>query len=202
MKGFVFVSVIAGGAIAVANCSPYNPDLGSAPYKCGTSDPQCPDGYECVMPDNVCVSNGQMPPDSGSSGFQCLDDSGFGMNDTIQGAFQTPVATTQMAFTLASSICPEGDKDTYKIDINTANANLEVIAFVDSGMVVSASILNAGGSSIGNGSPTTVDDMGTQKMGVRACVPNLPVGTYYAQAFASANLKNNYHLSIKIVPNC
>ena len=151
----------------------------------------------------VCLATGGLvPPPRGSNGFQCLDDSGFGMNDTIQGAFQTPVQATQSTFSIASAICPEGDKDNYKIDVTTANANLEVIAFVDSGMPVNASILNAGGTSIGNGSPTTFNDMGVDKQAVRACVPNLPVGTYYAQAFASATLKNNYHLHITIVPNC
>jgi hypothetical protein len=37
---------------------------------------------------------------------------------------------------------------------------------------------------------------------IRICVPNLPMGTYFASAFAGATTKNNYRLTIKIVPNC
>ena len=31
-------------------------------------------------------------------------------------------------------------------------------------------------------------------------VANLPVGTYYVQAYASAMVKNNYRVSIKVTP--
>ena len=32
---------------ALGACSPYDPDLGSTPFLCGTVDPACPDGYAC-----------------------------------------------------------------------------------------------------------------------------------------------------------
>jgi hypothetical protein len=196
----LFVAAVAFGA--AINCSPYEPDLGDVPYKCAAVEPFCPEGYSCDLSTNNCVSPNGVQPDTGSSGFQCLDDSGFGENDMISGAFQTPVASQQATMSIASAVCPEGDKDHYKIDITQANSNLEVVTFWDSGMPVNVSILNAGGSSIGNGSPTSIDDMGTAKDGMRICVPNLPIGTYYASAFAASSIKNNYHLTIKIVPNC
>jgi hypothetical protein len=91
------------------------------------------------------VSKDGVSPDAAPSGFQCIDDSGFGENDTKEGAFQTPVASTNAMMSIASAICPEGDKDHYKVDVITVNSNLELIASWESGMPVNASILNAGG---------------------------------------------------------
>jgi hypothetical protein len=198
------LSIAVVGGIAAANCNPYSPDLGATPYTC--PDGICPADYTCTtttdMPpkDKVCVAKGGNVPDAGSGGgFQCADDSSVeqaGRNDTIQTAFQTPVASQMMMLALAGlAICPEGDKDNYAIDITVANQNLEVISSWDSGQPVNVSILNAGGTSIGNGLA-----MGT--MAMRACVPNLPVGKFFASTFAATGVKNNYRLSIKIVPNC
>jgi len=201
MKALTLVLVTAGTAAVAANCSPFSPDLGNAPYKCAVAEPRCPDGYTCFEENaadpntHVCVGEGGLAPDAGSSGFQCLDDSGFGMNDTIGGAFQTPVAGTMMSMAVASSICPELDKDHYAVNVTVTNSNLEVITSWDSGMPVNISILNAAGTSIGNG--TAMGDLA-----FRVCLPNLPIGTYYASAFAAGTVKNNYRLSIKIVPNC
>jgi hypothetical protein len=128
--------------------------------------------------------------------FQCADDSALGPNDSIGGAFQTPVATQQQMLTLAGlAICPAGDKDHYKVDVPTSGLNLEVVADWDSGAPISVSILNASGVSISNGVPLSNNVM-------RACVVNLPTGTYYALAFAAATVENNYRLTIAIVPNC
>jgi hypothetical protein len=77
----------------------------------------------------------------------------------------------------------------------TQNSNIEVITSWESGMPVNVSILNSAGTSIGNGSP-----MGD--MALRVCVPNLPVGTYFVSAFAASNVKNNYRVELKVVPNC
>jgi hypothetical protein len=130
------------------------------------------------------------------STFQCADDSALGPNDSISGAFQTPVATQQQMLTLAGlAICPAGDKDHYKIEIPASGPNLQVIAQWDSGAPISVSILNAGGVSISNG-------VASSNTSTRACVTNLPAGTYYALAFAAAIVENNYKLTISIVPNC
>src|SRR5688500_15340460 len=101
MKALGSVLLTSGAALIVAiNCSPYSPDLGDVPYKCAAEAPRCPDGYSCDDTTNNCVSENGIQPDSGSSGFQCIDDSGFGANDTIGGAFQTQVASTQMTMSI------------------------------------------------------------------------------------------------------
>ena len=207
MKTFTLLFVTALTAVA-ANCSPFDPNLGAAPYLCTAAQPDCPEGYICQATgspapmDMACLKQGGTLPDAGSGGgFLCADDSavegvGGGRNDTIATAFVTPVATQMPSISLAGlAICPEGDKDNYQINIVTANQNLEVISSWESGMPVNVSILNAGGTSIGNGTA-----MGDKAF--RVCLPNLPVGMYFASAFAAATIKNNYKLSIKVVTSC
>lgn len=191
MKALLFI------VVALCACTPFNPDLGTAPYKCGPADPgpRCPDGYTCMEGDpndantHICVADGETAPDGGTSGFQCLDDM-FGENDTIQGAFQTPVAAQNMMFAALTSLCPETDKDHYAISI-TAPSTVKVTTSVESGSAINVSILNQGGTSIGNG--IAVDDKS-----FCVCQNSLPSGTYYASVFGSGAVKNNYRVEIKI----
>ncbi|MBX3157901.1 MAG: hypothetical protein KF773_18170 [Deltaproteobacteria bacterium] len=184
-------------ASALGACTSYDPVLGNAPFLCGEGD-ACPEGYGCVDQSGkkVCVIQGGTLPDAGPSGFQCNDDSALGNNDTIAGAYQTPVDNPKVDFMLAGlAICPETDRDTYRINLTMANKGIRVITTVDSGDVINVSILNQGGTSIGNGV-----DNGPGSL--KACAPNLPTGTYYAQAFSNAAKKNNYRLQITVVDNC
>jgi hypothetical protein len=193
MKIFAFV------LFAAAACSPFDPDLGTAPYKCGDVEPRCPDGYQCdsANPDptqHVCVAPGGLLPDSGTSGFQCLDDSPFGNNDSHTAPTPTTIPGQTM-YSARAAICPEADKDHFGFMITTPNSNVEVKVDWESGMAVNAAILNAAGTSIGNASP--IDDKH-----IRVCVPNLPNGNYSASIFAISTVKNNYRVEINIVPNC
>ena len=164
MRSFTSLLPLAGslfaGLVGLAACSPFAPDLGGSPYLCGDTAPQCPEGYACQ--DNgtgklVCVSPDGPGVDAPPSGFLCADDSlletaNGATNDTIQTAFATPVAQSRQDISFAGlAICPEGDKDTYAINITVASSNLEVITSWDSGQPVSVSILNGGGTSINNG---------------------------------------------------
>ena len=185
-------------ALVLAACSPYNPDLGSSPFLCGDTEPVCPEGYTCQddgMGRQVCITTGGSLADAAPVGFQCADDSlleGAGKNDTIQTAYATPVATQRNDISFAGlAICPEGDKDNYLINVVTANSNLEVVTSWDSGMPVSVSILNGGGTSINNGTANGENSL-------RAFAANLPIGTYYAQAYAAATTKNNYRIQITV----
>ena len=190
----------ASGLAGLSACSPYSPDLGGQPFLCDSVEPTCPDGYSCEMETTgemrmLCVVAGGAIVDSGTSGFQCADDSTLekpDKNDTIATAYQTPVASQRMDITFAGlAICPEGDKDNYAVNITAANQNLEVIVTWEAGLPISASILNSVGTPIANGTsngPTSV----------KAYAANLPVGTYYTQAFAGATTKNNYKISIKV----
>lgn len=194
--------IIAGVASA---CTPYSPELGTAPYLCAMAEPLCPDGYVCQTTsdpsprDRVCVAKSGLAPDSGMSGFPCADDStleGSARNDTPMTAYQTPVDTQRQELSLAGlAVCPDGDKDHYAITLSSGNKALEVVVAWDSGQPISMSLLNAGGTSIVNG--TTNGDKS-----LRACAPNLPAGTYYGVVFATGTTKNNYRLTIKVLASC
>jgi len=196
---------LALGIASITACTPYNPDLGNAPYLCAMTEPFCPDGYFCQTTsepaprDRICVSNAGLMVDAAATGFPCADDSsleGGSRNDLPSTAYQTPVDTQRMDLTLAGlAICPEGDKDHYAVTLSSANKGIEVIVSWDSGQPISMSLLNAGGTSIVNGTAN-----GDKSL--RACAPNLPVGTYYGAVFATGSTKNNYRLAIKVVASC
>jgi hypothetical protein len=191
------MKALFSSVLLLAACSPFDPDLGGAPYKCSvaTDGARCPEGYTCMEGDpsdpttHVCV-NGDDIPDAGNIGFQCLQDT-FGENDTIQGAFVTPVAAQNQMFAALTSLCPEADKDNYGINI-TSTATIQVSSSWESGMPVNVSVLNAGGTSIGNGAPKGANQN-------CVCLKDLPMGQYYASVFAGASVQNNYRVEIKVV---
>jgi len=144
-----------------------------------------------------CTEHGQTPPDGGfkddapPDAFACLDDSAFEPNDTIQSAFQTPVASQATSFAALASICPELDHDNYALTI-ASPSTVKVTTTWESGEPVDVSILNAGGTALGNG----VAVSGANATCV--CLNFLPAGTYFASASAAATVTNNYRLEIAI----
>jgi hypothetical protein len=191
-------------SLALAACSPYSPDLGAAPFLCGSAAPQCPDGYSCKSPqggsgtgpDSVCVRMGGVIP-ADSNPTMCADDHTLEPNDTIAQAWMTPV-DTRKSFPLTDlAICPEGDKDNYSMQITVANENVEVLVDYDTaGAALQGAILNAGGTPIAQAMPIT-----GSPGHIRAYVASLPVGTYYTQVFGPASgavTTNNYSLTINI----
>jgi hypothetical protein len=206
MRTTIFIFLV-GAAALLAACSPYNPDLGNAPYLCAMAEPFCPEGYFCQTTtepaprDRICVSEGGLMPDSMQTGFPCANDSnleGGSRNDTPMTAYQTPVDTQRLDMTLADlALCPAGDKDHYAVTLSAANAMkaIEVIVSWDSGQPISMSLLNAGGTALVNGTANG-------EKSLRACAPNLPAATYHGAVFATGQTQNNYRLSIKVLPNC
>ncbi|HLL23284.1 MAG TPA: hypothetical protein VK427_14200 [Kofleriaceae bacterium] len=197
-------SFLLAGLASVAACSPYDPKLGDSPYLCAEQEPFCPDGYSCqettgASPRKVCVSGDGLAPDASMAGFPCADDSsleGSARNDMLSNAFLTPVDGQRLDLSLAGlALCPEGDKDHYAITLSSGNKSIEVTVSWEGGQPISMSLLNAAGSSIMNG-------VANGTSGLRACVPSLPTGTYYAAVFASGMTKQNYRMSIKVLPNC
>lgn len=192
--------------VGLAACSPYSPDLGSAPYLCNAEDMSCPDGYSCQpsATQMVCVSSEGLGPDAMQMTFPCANDSTFeggARNDTKETAYQSPVDSQRLDLTLAGlAICPEGDKDHYAVTVSSKtftdkNNNLEVVASWDSGAALSMSILNTVGTSIGAATSNG-------EKSIRACLPNMPVGTYYVAVFGADSTKNNYRLAVKLKANC
>jgi hypothetical protein len=201
MRSLCFTAFVLGSALTA--CSPYDPDLGASPFKCGPSDQEkrCPDGYECMAAgmngEEVCLAPMGTVPDGGGNA-NCADDSQLEPNESYMQAFQTPVATQKNTLTFAGlAICPSGDKDTYGLTIPTMGQNVEVIIeFEAAGATLQGSILNAGGTPIANATAAT-GQTGT----IRAMVPNLNPGTYYVQVFGPASgtvTTNNYKLTVNV----
>ena len=184
MRSFIILSILAGG------CAAYDPSLPPNAFTCGDSDPKCPDGYSCQ--NNVCVSGGDGV--DGGGDFVCADQAAFEPNDSTAMAYMTNVGTTQMITFGPISICPEADKDHFKV-VTPAVANIEVVTSWDSGTPVANAILGMGGNTIAAGASVTPNSN-------RACAAAQPAGTYFAVAQSSANVKNNYTMSIKLVPGC
>ncbi len=184
--------------LGLGACSPYSPDLGVQPFLCDSVEPLCPEGYGCQLDMGsqmmVCVATGAMPIDAGPVGFQCRDDVGLegpNKNDTIEHAFVTSVATSRSSIVFASALCPEGDKDVYQVMTTAAMQNVQVVVSWDSGLPLSAAILNNGGTAIANATSNGANS-------VKAFAANLPLGIYYGQVFAGATTKNNYRVEISV----
>src|SRR5262245_32147896 len=124
------IPVVAIATAAGINCSPYNPDLGNAPYLCADTEPKCPDDYTCTDDGNgrmVCLAAGGMAPDagSGSSGFQCATDGApLEPNDTKDQAYVTDVSASQSRKYGPIAICPENDRDHFQINVQLGNKGI------------------------------------------------------------------------------
>jgi hypothetical protein len=188
-------------AAAISACTPYDPDLGGAPFFCGPADAEkrCPDGYTCQPSagsggTEVCLApNGTVPVD-GQNG-SCADDRSLEPNDSTATAWITPVDTTK-SFPLSSlAICPAGDKDNYSVMISIGTENLEMIVeWEPGGAELQGAILNSGGVAIANATATVANTK-------RAYTPNLPAGIYYVQVYGpnqGSLTTNNYKLNINV----
>ena len=195
LRAYLLPAALATAALAAA-CNPYDPDLGRTPFKCGSDDPVCPEGYECVM--DVCTrSDGADQVDATSSQFSCSDDGSVegrpGNNDEIARAFVTPIPTMQSYTLVGLAICPTGDKDTFKFSVNQTGLNFEAsITSIAGRQPLALRVLNNAGVEITTGTAT-----GGQV--VRAELSNrLAVGDYYVQVLSQDGTENNYDLTIKV----
>lgn len=206
---FAFASLALAGSLAA--CSPYSPDLGNVPFRCG-SNMECPDGYDCQMvsASNVCVAKGGSPIDSGGSGsgasFDCTKDSvleGASHNNTIQTASSTPVgccAQGQRSMITYSNlaICPDGDTDLYRVDIDTANKNIKATVTYDAASIMGGAPLDV--AILNNSGATSVNGQPNGENTVTASLPNAATASapYYVRVQGPATGENYYSLTIEV----
>jgi hypothetical protein len=201
MNYFRFSLVISLGLLASA-CDSYSPNLGAAPFKCGTDSPRCPDGYECVSyspTQEVCelkgssdLPDGSLQPDARQ--LKCNDDSEIEPNDSLSDPTQTSIPELRDSMMLVTlAICPEGDRDYFRFDIDVAGKDSLVELRYDSEQGnLKVDILSSSGQAISNGTPLS-DDPNT----IRAGIPNMPDGTYYVLVHGEGDMvKNNYDIDI------
>lgn len=199
------LSTLLAVGVSVATlsaCNPYDPDLGERPFRCGTDEPICPDGYECVQEtpaDQICVRTGgggsavdagPGAPDAGP--FVCNDDNELEPNDTIQTATLTPIPDLRQDYSLVRlAICPTTDVDIFRFRIESMAKNMKATVQFNSGVgALTLDILNSTGSPIATASGGTNPDV------KELIVRNMPIGVYYVKVGAAAGVQNNYQLNI------
>ena len=191
MRSHLFLLTLLAG-LPAAGCDPFSPNLPDRPFRCGTTDPKCPDGFTCGA-GNVCERSAGGGVDAGN--LNCNDDSALEPNNAISDAFPTPVAASRASVSYAQlAICPSTDIDTYQYDITTTGTNVTATMTYDaSGPALQLVLLSSNGTLLQTGT-----DMGGQM--VTATIANSPSGTYFAQVSAAPGDQNNYRLSLVTTP--
>lgn len=196
MKNLALVCFALCGA-----CSSYSPDLGVEPFACGTSDPKCPDGYDCVPLASTgqmeCIKAGSTAPDGGTNA-QCADDSNLEPNNDTMHAYMInslPAGGLKLA---GLAICPAGDKDTYELTQATAGQTLEAdIDYDPSQAQLTVNIVTAQGV-------TTVAGAQNGSGKAKAALANVQSGAQYVQVLVaptagSMTTNGNYKLTLTLM---
>ena len=181
------------GALGLAGCDPYDPDLGPTPFECGGDTDTCPEGYTCNTDVDVCEKTGTGATIDAPS-FVCEDDS-IEPNDMPNNAFITPIPTARPDYALFGlAICPSTDTDHFRFGVNQAGVNLEAtVVGMSSRASLVVELLNTNGTVITTGAP--VDGAPQQ---VKIDLSNrLAVGDYFIRVRAADDAENNYNVTIK-----
>lgn len=194
---FASLSVVSLGALVVA-CNPYDPDLGNQPFECGSSEPRCPEGYTCHTysdTNEVCEKSEPADIDAAGGTFQCANDSSIEPNNDVQTAFVTPIPSMPMYKLVGLAVCPTGDRDHFRFDIDVNGKNFEAtVSGVANRSSLSLNVLTANGSAVASGAPVA----GTPQV-VRVEIPNrLAIGSYIVQVQSPDGTENNYDLTLKV----
>lgn len=189
-------SILSFGALAA--CNPYDPDLGNAPFECGSDEPRCPEGYTCVElsdMNQVCQKQQGEEIDAPGGTFQCANDSSIEPNNDVMTAFVTPIPSMMTYSLVGLAICPTGDRDHYRFDINVNGLNFEAtVSGVANRTPLSLNVLTSAGTAVASGAPVA----GTPQV-VRVEIPNrLAVGSYIVQIQSPDTTENNYDLALKV----
>ena len=190
------LTCVASPLLFLLACNPYDPDLGDHPFRCGSTEPRCPDGYACNEDTDVC-ERGEPTPDAAvtdGTPLSCNDDSSIEPNDTTSQAFTTPIPDSKTCVEMISlAICPDSDKDLYRFRIDPGtpprnNMKTVVETNVSAGQLT-LRVLNGSGNAIGSGLPVDTAH-------IEVVINNLAAGDYYVEVSAPTGVENNYNLDI------
>lgn len=179
--------VFVHGLLALAACDTYSPDLGTAPFQCGTAEPRCPDGYVCVEHGpvrRVCERPGELP-DGGTDAAPpgCGDD--LEPNDTRPSATVTPVAEIDPSYRADGlSLCPSGDRDLFRfallsrdtavrVRVTSTSADLSVTLQAKDGVQIDTAVpVGAGVLEIRIPRPTATTPLSADQFFIQVSSPN------------------------------
>jgi hypothetical protein len=196
------IACLSAVIAALTACTPYDPALGEAPFRCAASaaqsdEPLCPAGYHCVyhpkIPEGICSSEAviRARPDAG---WQCAGGDEFEPNDYLQNATVGPIPTMADGWLkIGLEICPHYDVDLFRLKTTVPAKNISVeLETVRSTGELALDLLNS------NGDPITLgvyNDDGTM---LRAQLNNAPVGAYFVRVVsADARTPVVYNLNIE-----
>lgn len=193
-----FVISFSLACAALAACNPYDPDLGGAPFECGSDEPRCPEGYTCVEysdMNQVCERQAGEGIDAPGSTFQCANDSSIEPNNDVMTAFVTPIPQMPTYSLVGLAVCPTDDRDHYRFTIATNGQNFEAqVSGVANRTSLSLEVLTLQGNPVATGAP-----LGPSPQVVRVEIPNrLAAGDYIVRISSPDQTENNYDLTLKV----
>ena len=187
------LAVFAVLALWAAACNLYDPDLGPAPFLCGTDEPRCPDGYTPVDVSAIrCeCQEGVRAPDAPEF-YPCNGDASE-PNDGLQMATPTHIGLNNTDSFPNLAVCPAGDVDHFALTILQPTVLLRATVTFDVGRrPPDIDFLDAGGVSL---KPAVA----SPQPGVLVATYTTPfAGTYYIRIAATQSV--NYALRIDVIP--
>lgn len=188
MRRFLLLLVLP----CAAACDIYDPDLGNQPFRCGETEPRCPDGYGCIArgPGEEYCELGADDDDDDGVTADCVTDPRE-PNDQLTTATATAISVDTGELTLSQmSICPDTDVDLFRLVLSTqSNIRVDLRHSTVRG-VLALDLLNPDGTSIGAGTPIADPNI------VRVQRAELSQGIYYVQVRAPAGVQNSYDLDL------
>jgi hypothetical protein len=173
---------LALAVAATAACNPYDPHLGDQPFRCGSDEPRCPDGYACFedpLGEDLCVPGSPDDPPRDAALVDCGADAELEPNETTADPTIVPIPGIGDTFTLAGAVICNADRDMFRFQVDTTgkNARIDVTYGSRLGTVdLLLDLLNSTGTSIRAGTP-----IGADPDTLRADFANLAAGDYYGQ---------------------
>lgn len=200
------LATLTAAAMSLGACNSYDPNLGNAPFRCGTDSPRCPDNYTCVTysaAEEICEANSGFDDraDAGEAGgadaqnLTCNNDSEIEPNNSLDKATNA-IFPASGSFRLVSlAICPTGDEDYFEFYIPDSGTNVVVeVEYMSARGPLSLELLKGDGSVLSSGTPAA----GNNDI-LRVAIPNIAQDTYFARVSpGEAGAQNNYNFQITL----
>ncbi|HET6611114.1 MAG TPA: hypothetical protein VFG83_03965 [Kofleriaceae bacterium] len=187
--------VLAGG---LAGCNAFDPDLDDTPFRCGASEPVCPEGYVCSG--EVCQRSGSQPdPVDGAAvvdaslvdsppAIDCEDDEEE--NDTVATSTNTEVPDPSIDHRYVDLTICDDDVDLFRFAIAEAGQTIHVQVETGAGAPLSLAIVSSTGEVLVSG-----EVVGGDPTKLELTADMLPAGMdYFAKVTAAAGGQNSYDI--------
>lgn len=176
--------------LAAAACNPYDPDLGGAPFTCGTDEPRCPQGYLAVDVSPIRCEC-QRPSGIDAGAYVCDGDPNE-PNETFTTATATLVGVNLAQNFTGLAICPRTEEDNYALEATQGTLITVRVTFDRTRSAPRVDILNNSGASL----PTMNE---TPEPGVVVVTHRANFSSrYYARIRADQEV--NYDLRLMLTP--